>query len=192
MVGHTSDGCVSNSEARENGKLFRCRSRWVRCLESLRQPGRVRPLLHSSLAIRQITDDPSWVEVTRHECEEIHVTSGMKTVIYPVKDLTAAKKAYGTLFGVAPYADEPYYVGFNVAGQEVGLDPNGHSTGMSGPVGYWHVDDINESLKHLVDAGAETQQPVRDVGGGKLIATVKDADGNMIGLLQAPAGGWTS
>jgi len=55
---------------------------------------------------------------------------------------------------------------------------------MTGPVGYWHVDDINKALEELVDAGAETQQAVRDVGGGRLIAAVKDADGNVIGLVQ--------
>jgi predicted enzyme related to lactoylglutathione lyase len=109
----------------------------------------------------------------------------MKTIIYPVKDIAAAKQLYGKLFGT-PSMDEAYYVGFRVADQEVGLDPNGHSKGMSGPVGYWHVDDINESLEALLASGAESQQPVTDVGGGKLIATVTDADGNLIGLLQAP------
>jgi predicted enzyme related to lactoylglutathione lyase len=113
----------------------------------------------------------------------------MKTVIYPVKDVAAAKQLYGKLFGVAPDMDEAYYVGFNVEGQDVGLDPNGHSKGMTGPVGYWNVDDITESLAALLEAGAEAQQPISDVGGGKLIATVKDPDGNVIGLLQAPAGG---
>ena len=114
------------------------------------------------------------------------MTSGMKTVIYPVKDIAAAKQLYGKLLGVPPVMDEAYYVGFDVPGQHVGLDPNGHSKGMTGPVGYWHVDDINESLKVLLDAGAETQQEVKDVGGGKLIASVKDADGNVIGLIESP------
>ena len=111
------------------------------------------------------------------------MTSGMKTVIYPVKDLAQAKKLYGNLLGVAPIVDAPYYVQFNVAGQEVGLDPNGHTWGATG---YWHVDDINASLKLLLDAGAETLQAVTDVGGGRLIASAKDADGNVIGLLQSP------
>ena len=119
------------------------------------------------------------------------MTSGMRTILYPVKDLGAAKQLYGRLFGVAPTMDEAYYVGWNVDGQDVGLDPNGHSKGMTGPVGYWHVDDINESLSALLEAGAETQMPINDVGGGKLIATVKDTDGNVVGLLQAPAGGWS-
>ena len=117
------------------------------------------------------------------------MTSGMKTVIYPVKDIAAAKQLYGRLFDVEPYADEVYYVGFKVDGQDVGLDPNGHRQGMTGPVLYWHVDDINESLEALLEAGAETQNPIRNVGGGRLIATVKDPDGNVIGLLQDSAGG---
>lgn len=115
------------------------------------------------------------------------MASGMQTIIYPVKDLAAAKALYGRAFGVEPYVDEPYYVGFNAGGQDVGLDPNGHGKGMTGPVPYWRVDDINKILAALVDAGAETQQPVNDVGGGRLIASVRDADGNPIGLLQDPA-----
>ncbi len=114
------------------------------------------------------------------------MTEGIKTIVYPVKDLAKAKVLDGELVGVEPYADEPYYVGFRVGGQEIGLDPNGHSQGMRGPVNYWHVDDINKSLKALPDAGAEVQQEVRDLGGGKLIASVKDADGNATGLLQSP------
>jgi predicted enzyme related to lactoylglutathione lyase len=113
------------------------------------------------------------------------MTSGIRTVIYPVKDLAKAKILYGKLAGVEPYMDEAYYVGFNVEGQDVGLDPNGHSQGMTGPVAYWHVDDIKKSLKALLDAGTEAQQEVKDVGGGKLIASVKDADGNVIGLIQS-------
>ena len=114
------------------------------------------------------------------------MTSGMRTIIYPVKDLAQAKTLYGKLLGVVPYADEAYYVGFRVGDQELGLDPNGHSQGMTGPIGYWEVDDIKESLELLLDAGAEVQQEIKDVGGGKLIASVKDADANITGLAQSP------
>lgn len=114
------------------------------------------------------------------------MTSGISTVIYPVKDIGQAKALYSKLLGVAPYTDEAYYVGFRVGDQEVGLDPNGHSQGMTGPVFYWQVDDIKESLKLLLDAGAEAQRAVTDVGGGMLIASVKDADGNITGLRQSP------
>jgi len=112
------------------------------------------------------------------------MTSGIGTVIYPVKDLAQAKALYTSLLGVEPYADAPYYVGFKVEGQDIGLDPNGHGKGMTGPVGYFHVNNIEESLAQLLDAGAEEVQGVTDVGGGRLIATAKDADGNIIGLLQ--------
>ncbi len=116
------------------------------------------------------------------------MASGMKTITYPVKDLAAAKQLYGQLFGVEPYMDEAYYAAFDVGGQDVGLDPNGHSKGMTGPIAYWHVDDITKCLEALVDAGAEADQAIQDVGGGTLIATVKDGDGNVTGLFQAPTG----
>lgn len=110
---------------------------------------------------------------------------GMQTVIYPVADLTSARKLYGALLGVTPYMDTAYYVGYRVGEQEIGLDPNGHAKGMQGPLGYWHVDDIAARLRQLVEAGGVVQQAIIEVGGGKRIASVQDADGNLIGLLQA-------
>ena len=110
------------------------------------------------------------------------MTSGIKTIIYPVKELAKAKAMYGALLGVPPAADAPYYVGFTVAGQDIGLDPHGHTEGMTA---YWHVDDIKSSMQVLLDAGAELLQTVKDVGGGGLIASVKDPDGNIIGLSQS-------
>jgi predicted enzyme related to lactoylglutathione lyase len=112
------------------------------------------------------------------------MTAGLKTIVYPVKDLDRAKALFSALLGVEPYADEPYYVGFKDAGQDVGLDPNGHAQGMTGPVPYWHVDDIRARLAALLEAGAELLRDVRDVGGGRLIASVKDPDGNLVGLVQ--------
>jgi predicted enzyme related to lactoylglutathione lyase len=83
---------------------------------------------------------------------------------------------------VEPYADEPYYIGFKVGNQDVGLDPNGHKEGMTV---HYHVDDIKRGLKSLVDAGAKTIQGIKDVGGGGLIASANDTDGNIIGLIQS-------
>jgi len=114
------------------------------------------------------------------------MVQGIRVVIFPVTDITQAKTLYRTLLGVEPYSDEAYYVGFRVGDQEIGLDPNGHNQGMTGPVGYFQVSDIKKSLQALVDAGAQTQQEVKDVGGGRLIAWVKDADSNIIGLMQSP------
>jgi predicted enzyme related to lactoylglutathione lyase len=113
------------------------------------------------------------------------MTSGLKTIIYPVKDITAAKSVYAALLGVEPTMDQPYYVGFDVGDQHVGLDPHGHEQGLTGPVAYWNVTDIEAAVTSLLDAGAQAQQPVKDVGGGKLVATVTDQDGNVIGLMQA-------
>jgi predicted enzyme related to lactoylglutathione lyase len=110
----------------------------------------------------------------------------IKLLVYPVKDIVRAKGLYRKLLGVEPYTEGPYYVGFRVEGQEIGLDPNGHSKGVAGPVGYWQVDDIKKSLRQLLDAGWRSQQEVTDVGAGKLIAAVNDPDGNTIGLVQSP------
>ena len=112
------------------------------------------------------------------------MTEGIKTIIFPVRDVAKAKALFTRLLGVDPYADQPYYVGYKVDGQDIGLDPNGHRSGMTGPVAYLHVDDIQKSLQVLLDAGGEAQGKIRDVGGGRQIVTVRDADGNAIGLLQ--------
>ena len=114
------------------------------------------------------------------------MSGGINTIIFPVRDLAAAKKVYTELVGAEPYTDNPYYVGYRIGGQEIGLDPNGHKTGMTGPIGYWDVEDIKGTIAALLDRGAETLREPRDVGGGKLIATIKDADGNVIGLAQSP------
>ncbi|MBK3639084.1 MULTISPECIES: VOC family protein [Streptomyces] len=115
------------------------------------------------------------------------MTAGLNTIIYPVKDLARAKALFSALLETEPYADEPYYVGFKDAGQDIGLNPNGHAQGLTGAVPYWHVSDIRGRLAALVEAGAEVLEDVRDVGNGRLIASLKDADGNLIGLLQDPA-----
>jgi predicted enzyme related to lactoylglutathione lyase len=105
----------------------------------------------------------------------------MSLLVYPAKDMASAKTLFKALLGVDPYADAPYYAGFRTGDLEIGLDPNGRS---AGPIAYWDVEDIGASLKLLVDAGGETVQDVKDVGGGLLIATVKDAAGNTLGLRQ--------
>ena len=111
---------------------------------------------------------------------------GIRLFIYPVKDLAKAKTLYTKLLGTEPYVAGAYYVGFKVGDQEIGLDPNGHKNGMTGPIDYWQVDDIKKSMQSFLAAGAQVQQEVKDVGGGKLIASVRDADGNVIGLIQLP------
>lgn len=112
------------------------------------------------------------------------MASGLKTIIYPVKDVAAAKARFATLLGVEPYIDQAYYVAFNADGQDVGLDPNGHAKGMTCAVPYWHVSDIKQQVQQLVDAGGTILLDVSDVGNGGLIAMVADADGNVVGLMQ--------
>jgi len=114
------------------------------------------------------------------------MNQGIRSFMIPVKDVAIARTLYTKLLGAEPYVDGAYYVGFRVGDQEIGLDPNGHKRGMTGPIGYCHVSDIKKTLQLLLDAGAQAQQEVTDVGGGKLIASVKDADNNIIGLLQSP------
>jgi predicted enzyme related to lactoylglutathione lyase len=113
------------------------------------------------------------------------MSQGISVYVYPVKDLAQATALYRTLLGVEPYADAPYYVGFRVGDQEIGLDPGGHGKGLTAPIGYYTVDDIRKSLDELQAAGAQVRQEPTDVGGGKLIASVVDADGNVTGLVQS-------
>ena len=113
-------------------------------------------------------------------------TQGIKTVLHPVSDLAAAKVVYAALLGVQPQNDASYYVGFEAAGQHIGLVPGGGPQGMTSPVAYWHVPDIEAKLTEVTAAGATEKEPVRDVGGGRLVATVTDPDGNVLGLLQDP------
>ncbi len=110
------------------------------------------------------------------------MTTGVRTLIYPVTDLPRAKALFSALLGADPVVDAPYYVQFDVDGQSIGLDPHGHRFGPSGPVAYWHVADVPKSLAALVEAGAVAVQNPTDVGGGLQIAVARDADGNLIGL----------
>jgi predicted enzyme related to lactoylglutathione lyase len=111
-------------------------------------------------------------------------TEGIKTVLHPVSDLAAAKPVYAALLGIEPAADSEYYVGFDAAGQHIGLVPGGGPQGMKSPVAYWHVADIEAKIAEVVAAGAVVNEAAHDVGGGRLVATVTDPDGNVLGLLQ--------
>jgi predicted enzyme related to lactoylglutathione lyase len=111
-------------------------------------------------------------------------TQGIKTVLHPVTDLEKAKAVYTALLGTPPQHDAPYYVGFDVAGQHIGLVPEGGQRGMSSPVAYWHVPDIEAKLAEVTAAGASVQEQPHDVGGGRLVASFTDPDGNVLGLIQ--------
>jgi predicted enzyme related to lactoylglutathione lyase len=115
------------------------------------------------------------------------MVKGLGTVIYHVPDLSRAKTWYAMAFQQQPYFDEPFYVGFNIAGYELGLDPNPNGpSGPGGSVAYWRVDDIAVGVQHFVDNGAAVSSPIQDVGDGIKVATVVDPFGNSIGLIENP------
>ena len=116
------------------------------------------------------------------------MVKGLATVIYHVPDLNRAKAWYSSAFERQPYFDQPFYVGFNIAGYELGLDPNQTVTGAGrgGAVAYWRVAKIEPAVQHFARAGAGIVSPVQDVGEGIKVATVTDPFGNMIGLIENP------
>ncbi|MFG3437382.1 VOC family protein [Nonomuraea sp. NPDC047897] len=111
-------------------------------------------------------------------------TPAIRTVLHPVSDLAKAKAVYAALLGVPPQTDSPYYVGFEAGGQHIGLVPGGGPQGMTSPVAYWHVPDLEAKLTALTAAGATVKEAAHEVGGGRRVATVLDPDGNVLGLLQ--------
>jgi predicted enzyme related to lactoylglutathione lyase len=111
-------------------------------------------------------------------------TQGIKTVLHPVSDLEAAKATYTALLGTPPQHDSAYYVGYDVEGQHIGLVPGGGPQGMTAPVAYWHVADIEAKLAEVTAAGATVKEAAHDVGGGRLVASFTDPDGNVLGLIQ--------
>jgi predicted enzyme related to lactoylglutathione lyase len=112
-------------------------------------------------------------------------TQDAKTLLPPVSDLVKAKTVYAALLGVTPQVSDAYSVGFEAEGrQHIGLVRGGGPQGLASPVAYWHMSDIAAKLAELTAAGATVKEPARDVGGGRLVATVTDPDGNVLGRLQ--------
>lgn len=110
---------------------------------------------------------------------------GLRTVIYPAPDLAASKAWVTATFGIEPYFDEPFYVGFNVGGYELGLDPDGDAA--RGPVTYWGVADADAGLAHLIAHGAASVLEVREVGEGIRVATVELPGGEgRMGIIENP------
>ena len=110
---------------------------------------------------------------------------GLRTAIYPVADLDAAKRWYSEMLGQAPYFDQPFYVGFAVGGFELGLLPDGQP-GSAGPRALWGVADIASAFARLLALGASEIEPITDVGEGILVAAVRDPFGNRFGLIKNP------
>lgn len=108
----------------------------------------------------------------------------VSSIVIPVKDVDAATAFYRQAFGAEPHTQTPYYVGFNLDGLEIGLNPHGHESGMARPTPFCATDDIEAGVAALVAAGGEVLQPPSEDGGGTTVATVVDADGNHIGLIH--------
>jgi len=110
---------------------------------------------------------------------------GLRTIIYPVKDLAEGKAWYSRVLGREPYFDEPFYVGYSVGGFELGLIPDG-TPSADGSQTFWGVVDAEAELARLTGLGAAVHEPVQDVGGGIKTASVKDPFGNVFGLIENP------
>lgn len=110
---------------------------------------------------------------------------GLRTVVYPVADLAAAKGWYMDLLGQGPYFDEPFYVGFNVGGYELGLVP-AEGGGDDASVTYWGVPDADAAYDSLLARGASPKAPMEDVGGGIRLGAVTDPSGNVLGVIYNP------
>lgn len=113
---------------------------------------------------------------------------GLRTAIYHVSDIEKAKDWYSSILGFGPYFDEPFYVGFNVGGYELGLQPSESESNnkADGVVAYWGVEDAGAALKRMLEQGATLHQDVQDVGGDIKVATVKDPFGNVFGVIESP------
>lgn len=113
---------------------------------------------------------------------------GLRTAIYHVSNLDKAKAWYAKAFGVRPYFDEPFYVGFNIGGYELGLDPDisACGPGAGGAVAFWGVESVEEAVQHFMNCGAAVKSAIQDVGGGIRVATVTDPFDNPIGLIENP------
>ena len=110
--------------------------------------------------------------------------NGIASVIFPTSNLEVDKAFWQAALGVAPYFDQPFYVGFTVDGCELGLDPNAAEDGLTYPISYWTTTDIHASLTALLAAGALVHRDIKSVGDGVLVVTMKDMSGNIFGLLQ--------
>ena len=109
---------------------------------------------------------------------------GLRTVIYPAPDLSASKKFWVKMLGFEPYFDEPFYVGFEVGGYELGLLPDANPS--DGSTAFWGVDDVTTAMSHAIALGATVYAPASEVGEGIKTGTVRLVDGSLLGFIENP------
>jgi predicted enzyme related to lactoylglutathione lyase len=109
---------------------------------------------------------------------------GLRTINYAAPDLDAAKAWFTALLGHGPYFDEPFYVGFEVGGYELGLNPD--LDPAESPRTYWGVADAQVALDAMVAAGATVHDPVTEVGDGIRLGTVREPGGSLLGVIENP------
>ena len=152
--------------------------------------GKMASLALTLVGIISLTQNASLQQLPKtapRDMKEVKMFQGLRTVIYNVADLERAKEWYAKALGVEPYFDEPFYVGFNIGGFELGLDPD--MTGVtkgSNAIAYWGVKDVAASYKRLLDLGAKKHREVQEVGSKIKVATVTDPFGNIFGIIENP------
>ncbi len=141
-------------------------------------------LLSMACTLQDTTPDPATQAPTKVSTEFL----GLRTATYSAADLDAAKRWYSDVLGVQPYFDEPFYVGFNVHGFELGITPDSTAAAVRPEAGiaYWGVADAARTVERLIGLGAVVVEPVEDVGGGIRIGTVRDPFGNLFGVVENP------
>jgi predicted enzyme related to lactoylglutathione lyase len=132
--------------------------------------------------------DASAAKSARGDAKEYAMFLGLRTAVYDAPDIAKAKAWYSKVLGEQPYFDQPFYVGFNVGGYELGLLPEKDAAAKRARAGvaYWGVEDAHAAYKRLVDMGASPLEEIQEVGGGILIGAVRDPFGNVLGIIQNP------
>jgi predicted enzyme related to lactoylglutathione lyase len=133
--------------------------------------------------------DVSSAKSARGDAKEPTMFLGLRTAVYDAPDIAKAKAWYSKVLGEEPYFDQPFYVGFNVGGYELGLVPSKDAASKRARAGvaYWGVEDANAAYKRLLEMGATPLEEIQDVGGGILIGAMRDPFGNVLGIIENPS-----
>jgi len=144
-------------------------------------------VLLSLILTSQIIYSQDEVKQNETDMEKIEIL-GLRTTVYMVGNLEMAKEWYSKAFGVEPYFVEPFYIGFNIGGYELGLLPEDNPTSYKaeGVIAYWGVEDIEKVYNHMLNTGAKEYEKPNNVGSDLMVAALKDPWGNVVGLIYNP------